>query len=180
MLKEITIKKGTYLIEYSKVMENQTVNLDGDICPAGRKLVERKNIKVIVNNETIESDWIRPVSAYRPAKNGGTHYIGCVELSKEISDILLAEIAKIMIAGTSAEAQAIETEKENKKADKETAEAERILEKAGKQTKVKTPEEAKVWKTNYINLQNEGDKYGFVPEIITTEDVKWAKGILNQ
>ena len=44
--------------------------------------------------------------------------------------------------------------------------------------KIMTPQEAKAWKRNYNNINNEGGE-GYIPQVVTTEDIKWAKEILK-
>ncbi len=63
--------------------------------------------------------------------------------------------------------------------DAEKAKAMEIIEKASKQPKIMTQAEYAEWRRRYNNAMNEGGE-GYIPELVTVEQVEWAKSILGQ
>jgi hypothetical protein len=42
-----------------------------------------------------------------------------------------------------------------------------------------TPEEAKKWRKAYNNFNNEGGE-GYIPKVVTAQQVEWAKKVLGE
>jgi len=102
--------------------------------------------------------------------------VGMTPEQAEIVDRFLQDVIE---AGKSTEVEATEQkEQENKRAE-EILEAKRILDKASKQPKIMTNAEYAEWRRLYNNAMNEGGE-GYIPELVTVEQLEWAKSILGQ
>ncbi|MFY9435346.1 MAG: hypothetical protein WAQ42_00325, partial [Limnochordia bacterium] len=62
--------------------------------------------------------------------------------------------------------------------DAEKAKAVEIIEKASKQPKIMTQAEYAQWVERYNNIMNEGGE-GYVPEMVTVEQLEWARKVLS-
>lgn len=163
-------------------MVNKEVNLDGYI-----RISEKKEKRVDAMLEL----WIdgKPVDKcpninfWRLVDVKGTNLkkiwglnVGMTPEQAEIVDRFLQDVIE---SGKSAEVEATEQkEQENKRAE-EILEAKRILDKASKQPKIMTNAEYAEWRKRYNNAMNEGGE-GYIPELVTVEQLEWAKSILGQ
>ena len=62
--------------------------------------------------------------------------------------------------------------------DAEKAKAMEIIEKASKQPQIMTQAEYAQWVERYNNVMNEGGE-GYVPEMVTVEQLEWARKVLS-
>jgi hypothetical protein len=178
---EITLKASC-----SITMQNKTADLDGDIITIGKKetvdaqlelWVDGKKIKectdinfweIVDNKETgLKKIWGLPV-----AMEEGQ--------AKEVEAFLFSVIEN----GKTEDARAFEEKEAVAKKEEDIAEAKLIIEKSKKTYKnsdgtLMTMDEAKKWMKRYNDLHNEGGD-GYIPEIITEEQVQYAMSILDK
>jgi hypothetical protein len=102
------------------------------------------------------------------------------EQAKKVEAFLL----KVIEDGTPEDVKAHKAAEQAKKVEKEINEARKVLAAAEKTARnedgtLMTEAQAKAWKRRYNNLHNEGGE-GFVPNVITTEDVAYAESVLKK
>jgi len=108
MLKEITIGKATFKINYNKTLENDIADADGQKFNVGKKIVEIEDIKVIVNGKQIANGSIQEVKNDPKA----THCIENVMLPKYVADQIITILTEMKATYETAEIAEFEAEAE--------------------------------------------------------------------
>jgi len=168
------------------VMQETEINLDGDIIKGQAEPRTDANLELYVDGIKIDSCWdinfweiidvpqlpgIKKIWGLKVAMNA--------EQAAKVGEFLKSVIED----GKQQEVK----EHEAAKATEEKAEiieiATSILTKVANTPKrqdgaLMTKQEARTWAKNYNNVMNEGGE-GYIPEVITQEDVAWAQKILS-
>ena len=162
-------------------MKNRTANLDGDIVILGQEPTTDANLELWVDGKKIDSCWDINFWEIINAQAGIKKIWGLkVGMSDEQAVIVKAFLNEVIESGKSEDVKNYEDAKANaEKATKKT-EAQKTIDKAAKQTKpLMTNAEYKVWAKNYNDINNEGGE-GYIPELITVEQLEQAKRVMAE
>lgn len=192
--KTITGKEVKIEYSYKRQMIDNIVDSDGYLVNLGKKEDVEESFVIHANGQSFNADKHIVISIWNNAatKICIEHGIDYYYQSGNIAFIFPAEelaVIEKMVAeereeGTTEEVVEAEAAGKAENHAKDVEKAEIILSRAAvttvknKDGSFYTEEQAKVWKRNYNNVMNEGDEDGYVPYVVTAEDVAWAKKIL--
>lgn len=170
---------------YAEVVEDKIINLDGHSFKDGTEIRKKSNIQFWMDGKLIESDELgewriyesRQKGVYRMRSLNSCGFL--VETAKELEAFLNSVIEE----GRTEEAKEYHRAEEQKEKENELRQAREIIRLSEKSPKNKdgklmTREQAKAWKRQYNNIHNEGGS-GYVPDVVTKEDVEHAENIIN-
>lgn len=173
---------------YSEAIIEEGINCDGDIIKTGKKeVVPTCRLWVTVDGKFVDrcenvNFWELIDAQVKGYKRiwGIEKVLMTPEKAKEVEAFLNEVIAE----GKTPEAVAIEEKEEESEKAEQLEIAREIIEEAKTTRKnrdgsLMTIAQAKEWKQNYNNVQNEGEE-GFVPNIITQEAYDRALRIVNE
>ena len=173
---------------YSEAIREEEINCDGDIIKTGKKeVIPTCRIWVTVDGKFV--DKCENVHFWKmiDAQIKGYKRIWGIEkvlLTPEKAQEIEAFLNEVIAEGKTPEAVAIEEQEKAKDRTEQIEIAREIIEEAmttrkNRDGSLMTIAQAKEWKLNYNNVQNEGGE-GFVPNIITKEAYDRALRIVNE
>jgi len=164
---------------YCKItMQDKTVDADGYEIKVGEEPHTDANLELYVDGKKIDSSWDITFWKIIDTRDGYKKIWGLpVGMSDEQAVIVEKFLKEVIEAGKSEEVKAYEAKKAETTKAELKAEAQRIIEKAAKQEKIMTKAEYKEWAKRYNNAANEGGD-GYIPELVTVEQLEWAKKTL--
>lgn len=161
------------------------IDLDGDILPGTPEPVEDAMLEFWADGKKM--DICRDTNFWRfiDIPDGLKKIWGlCCAVVPEQAERIDAFLKDVIAQGTSEDVKTYRAEQEAEKATKSIAHAEAVIAAAEKTQKnpegsLMTRAEARDWKRRYNNLHNEGGE-GYIPNVITVEDVAEANKILGK
>jgi hypothetical protein len=169
----------------TKIVEN-FADVDGDKVLLGTKSLERANLELWVDGKKIEDCWNTGFWKIVDNKETGLKKIwGLPVVMEEGQAKKVEEFLKFVIEnGKTEDVKKYEQKLSEEKKEKEISNAIEIIEKSKTTSKnadgtLMTEAEAKKWMKRYNDLYNEGGD-GYIPEIITKEQVQYAMSILDK
>lgn len=194
-VKTISGKKVEFEYGYKKEMVDNIVDSDGHLVNIGKKPDVKETITIYGDDRVFNATKHLVIDVFNDKvtktckeygvdtyfKSGSTVFIFPAEELSIIKEV----IAKEREEGTSKEVVGAEMEKKKAEYTDNMRTAEIILSRAANTTiknadgSFYTREQAKIWKDNYNNAVNEGGK-GYVPYVVTVEDVAWANAVLSE
>lgn len=169
--------------EYECVMENRTVDADGDIMILDPKPTTsgRCNLVAYINGKQVDS--CRIPSFWRVIDNpNGIKKIWGMPIgfpNDEIAKEYEEWIAKIIEDGTSDEVKEYNRQKKDLETKRKVEGAKKLIEEAEKQKDIPSKEEAARRMKHYNDIVNEGGE-GYVPHIVSMEEYTKAKKFLEE
>ncbi len=173
---------------YCKVtMAEREINLDGDIIKGKAEPSTDANLELWVDGVKVDSCWntnfwklIDVCQMPGVKKVWGLK----VAMGNEQAAIVDRFLKDVIENGKQEEVKAHEAAEAEARKVENIKMAEAILAKAEKTYKntdgtLMDRKQANVWRNQYNDIHNEGGE-GYVPEIITTEDVEWARSIISK
>lgn len=163
-------------------MATKTIDLDGDIIESGKEPRTKADLELWVDDKKVDSCWNTAFWKLIDC-NGYKKVWGLpVMMTEEQAEKVEKFLNDIIENGKSEDVKEHEAAKRAQEKAEETAEAKKIINAAettrrNEDGTLMTQAQARAWQTRYNNLHNEGGE-GYVPEIITREDVKYAEAIL--
>lgn len=162
-------------------MQNKTVDLDGDIVTLGQESSTDANLELWVDGKKMDS--CSDINFWRIIDTqAGFKKIWGLEIGMKGEQVAIVEafLNEVIELGKSEEVKNHEDAKANAKKVAKKAEAQKIIDKAAKYAEpLMTNAEYQKWATNYNNVVNEGGD-GYVPSLITVEQLEYAKRVLAQ
>lgn len=174
----------TLKAKYECIMKDETINLDGDILPAGKKptTAGRCNLVAYIDGEQFDSCWNDAFWRLIDVNNGKHKKIWGLKVGfANMDDAERYErwIEGIIEGGKSQEVKDYEREQAAKEAREKVEAAKAVIKKAEKQRDIPTAEEARKRMKQWNDIYNEGGE-GFVPHIISVEEYNRAKEIVAE
>lgn len=162
-------------------MQDDVADADGDLINLGKKPSTNANLELYVDGEMIDSCWDINFWTIIDTKSGIKKIWGLpVGMSDTQAEIVDKFLKDVIDSGKSTEAIAAETAKEEAEKAERKAEAQEVISKASKYTKpLMTDAQYKVWAKNYNDVNNEGGE-GYVPDLVTVEQLEYAKKVLAE
>ena len=169
--------------EYTEKVQNEIVNLDGDICETGnREIVKDGMLTAYIDGEKFDSCWNSDFWQIIETGKPGLKKIWGIKMiafTAERAEEIEKFLSDVIEEGRDSEAQQIRAE-EKAKLDAERIEtAERFIAKAEAQPDIPTKAEAEHRMKEYNDINNEGAE-GYIPYIVCREDYEAAKKLLAE
>lgn len=163
------------------VMVDDIHDLDGYIVNMGKKPYADANLELWVDGKKLDSCWDinfwRLIDAQPGIKKVWGLKVGMSDAQAVIVDAFLKDIIE---SGKSADVVEFESAKNESEKAERKAEAQKIVDDAAKYTTpLMTDAQYKVWAKNYNNVVNEGGD-GYVPHLITIEQLAYARKVLAE
>lgn len=159
---------------------NKEVDLDGHVIVLGEKQQQvDANLELWVDGKLVDS--CRDINFWRTIDidNGLKKIWGLkVGMTAEQAEIVDQFLRSAIEEGKNESVKAAEEAERKARKDAEKAKAMEIIEKASKQPKIMTRAEYAQWVERYNNIMNEGGE-GYVPEMVTVEQLEWARKVLS-
>ncbi len=162
-------------------MVDKIIDLDGDKINVGREERATANLEFWVDGKMVDS-CNGDTNFWRIIDNNGIKQVWGlrkVGFDAERAELVENFLKEVIAAGKTEEIAETEKNEEELENERQIEKAESVIAKASKQDKVMTTAEYREWRRAYSNATNEGGE-GYVPELVTMEDVEWAKGILGR
>ena len=162
-------------------MKEKTADLDGDIVTLGKEPQTAANLELWVDNKKVDSCWNinfwQVIDTRQGIKKIWGLPIGMSDTQAEIVEKFLKDVIE---SGKSEEVKTFEDEKNATETAERKAEAQKIVDDAAKYTSpLMTNAEYKAWRKRYNDINNEGGE-GYIPELITAEQLEYAKKVLAE
>ncbi len=162
-------------------MVDKIINADGVKIAVGKEEYNKAKLELLVDGKRV--DFCNgDTNFWRIIDNNGVKQIwGLRKVGFDTERAMLVEkfLAEVIAEGKGEKVVEAEKEEERKEKAELAEKAESVLAKAAKQDKIMTTAEYREWRRAYSNATNEGGE-GYAPELVTMEDVVWAKGILDR
>jgi hypothetical protein len=159
---------------------NKEVDLDGHVIVSDEKRQQvDANLELWVDGKLVDScqdiNFWQTIDIDNDLKKIWGLNIGMTSEQAEIVDRFLQDVIE---SGKVEEVKTLENEQQEAKLEERKLEAQMIIEKASKQSKVMTKAEYDQWVERYNNVMNEGGE-GYVPEMVAVEQLEWARKVLS-
>ena len=166
--------------EYTETVQDEIVNLDGDICNTGRReIVKHAMLTAYIDGKKHDSCW--DVNFWRiiDAKPGIKKIWGIKQIAftAERAAEIEAFIASVITEGRDNEAEEIRAAKKAKDIEDKIKAAEDTIARAEVQKDIPTRAEAQRRMKEYNDINNEGGS-GYVPYIVSIEEYEQAKATI--
>ena len=162
-------------------MQNKTVDLDGHRFVTGKEPSTSADLELWIDGKKIDSCWDTNFWKMIDFKEGYKKIWGLeIAMTNEQAEIVEAFLNEVIESGKSNAVIVDETAKAEAEKAEKIAKAQKVVDAAAKYTTpLMTDAEYRVWATNYNNVVNEGGD-GYVPSLITVEQLEYAKRVLAQ
>lgn len=162
-------------------MVDDIIDADGYKINVGKKPRTKANLELWVDGKKIDSSWDINFWQIIDGRNGLKKIWGLpIGMTDEQAIIVEKFLKDVIESGKSEEVKAYETAKTEKEKAERKAEAQRIVDEASKYTTpLMTDAEYKAWRKQYNDIHNEGGE-GYIPDMITVEQLERAKQILAE
>ncbi len=162
-------------------MRPATADLDGDILSLGEEPFTDANLELWVDGKKMDGCWNINFWKTIDHQDGLKKIWGlpvCVTLEQAV--IVDAFLKDVIESGKSKEVIEYETKKAEAKKQERKAEAQKVIDTAAKYKKpLMTNAEYDAWAKRYNDINNEGGE-GYIPALITVEQLEHAKRIIEE
>ena len=162
-------------------MQDETADLDGYIITLDKKPSTDADLELWIDGKKIDSCWNTSFWTLIDMKEGYKKIWGLeIGMTNEQAVIVETFLNEVIESGKSEPVIEYETAKADAETAEKKAEAQKIIDAAAKYTTpLMTNAEYKVWAKRYNDINNEGGE-GYVPDLITVEQLKRANKILEE
>lgn len=162
-------------------MVDKIIDLDGDKINVGREERTTANLEFWVDGKMVDT-CNGDTNFWRIIDNNGIKQVWGlrkVGFDAERAELVENFLGEVIAAGKTEEIAETEKNEEELENERQIEKAKSVIAKASKQKRVMTAAEYKRWRKQYNDVVNEGGD-GYIPDLVTVEDVEWANGILGR
>lgn len=162
-------------------MVDDILDADGYEINVGKKAQTNANLELWVDGKKIDSCWDTNFWQIIDTRAGYKKIWGLpIGMTDEQAALVKKFLKDIIESGKSDDVIAAETAKAAAEKNERKAEARRIVDEAAKcTTPLMTNAEYKAWRKRYNDINNEGGE-GYIPDLITVEQLEYAKKVLAE
>ena len=159
-------------------MIDDTIDADGYKINVGKRPSTSAMLELWVDGKKVDDCWNTAFWRMIDLDNGLKKVWGLkLAMNAERAEEVQRFLDDVIESGKTSEVKEVEAKKAAEETAREIADAKAIIEKADKQSEIMTNAEYARWRRHYNNINNEGGE-GYIPDLITVEQLERAKKIL--